>query len=303
MKKIRTFFVIIALFTAYSIHAQVSISSDGSDPDSSAMLDVKSTNLGLLIPRMTSAQRDAITNPAEGLLIFNTTTQCFEAYSAQDMQWYSFGCIGSYPPGTVHCNVPPTVIVDVTSTTTGKTWMDRNLGASQAATSSTDVLSYGDLYQWGRFADGHQCRTSGTISTLSSCNAPEHDKFILAPNSPYDWRSPQNDSLWKGINGINDINNPCPSGYRIPTDPELFNEQTNWSPKNAAGAFASPLKLPAAGNRKHSDGLFDQVGTTGTYWSSTVHNTNAYCLFFDNTSVSAKRLYRAHGHSVRCIKD
>ncbi len=132
---------------------------------------------------MTSAQRDAITNPAEGLLIFNTTTQCFEAYSAQDMQWYSFGCIGSYPPGTVHCNVPPTVIVDVTSTTTGKTWMDRNLGASQAATSSTDVLSYGDLYQWGRFADGHQCRTSGTISTLSSCNAPEHDKFILAPNS------------------------------------------------------------------------------------------------------------------------
>ena len=300
MKKIRTFFVIIALFTAYSIHAQVSISSDGSDPDSSAMLDVKSTNLGLLIPRMTSAQRDAITNPAEGLLIFNTTTQCFEAYSAQDMQWYSFGCIGSYPPGTVHCNVPPTVIVDVTSTTTGKTWMDRNLGASQAATSSTDVLSYGDLYQWGRFADGHQCRTSGTISTLSSCNAPEHDKFILAPNSPYDWRSPKNDNLWQGVNGIN---NPCPSGYRLPTDPELFNERKKWSSSNAAGAFASPLKLPVAGNRAYNNGSLNNVGATGTYWSSTIHTTNSYYLYFDNNSSGATTDSRAEGRSVRCIKD
>jgi hypothetical protein len=41
MKKIRTFFVIIALFTAYSIHAQVSISSDGSDPDSSAIIKLR----------------------------------------------------------------------------------------------------------------------------------------------------------------------------------------------------------------------------------------------------------------------
>jgi hypothetical protein len=38
--------------------------------------------------------------------------------------------------------------------------MDRNLGASQVATSSTDPASYGDLYQWGRPADGHQIRTS-----------------------------------------------------------------------------------------------------------------------------------------------
>jgi len=39
---------------------------------------------------------------------------------------------------------------------TGKIWMDRNLGASQVATSSTDAAAYGDLYQWGRAADGHE---------------------------------------------------------------------------------------------------------------------------------------------------
>lgn len=55
-----------------------------------------------------------------------------------------------------------TQVVDVINPTTGHTWMDRNLGASRAATSSTDTEAYGDLYQWGRAADGHQKRTSGT---------------------------------------------------------------------------------------------------------------------------------------------
>ena len=81
----------------------------------------------------------------------------------------------------------------VVNSTTGKTWMDRNLGASQVATSSTDAAAYGDLYQWGRGADGHQIRTSGTTATLSSTDQPGNGNFILAPNSPYDWRSPQKD--------------------------------------------------------------------------------------------------------------
>ena len=87
---------------------------------------------------------------------------------------------GTYPGGPVHCNgSPPTAIVDVTNPTTGAIWMDRNLGATQAATSSTDVDAYGDLYQWGRFSDGHQCRTSATNPTLSSTDQPAHGDFII----------------------------------------------------------------------------------------------------------------------------
>jgi hypothetical protein len=127
--------------------------------------------------------------------------------------------------------------------------MDRNLGASRAATSSTDAEAYGDLYQWGRAADGHQKRTSGTTSTLSNSDTPGHGNFILAPNSPYDWRSPQNNNLWQGVNGTN---NPCPAGYRLPTEAELNAERLSWSSNNAAGAFASPLKLPVAGYRDRS---------------------------------------------------
>nr|MBS0037248.1 hypothetical protein [Saprospiraceae bacterium] len=64
-----------------------------------------------------------------------------------------------YPTGYDHCG-DRTKVVPVTNPITGDIWMDRNLGASQAATASDDENSFGDLFQWGRFADGHQCRSS-----------------------------------------------------------------------------------------------------------------------------------------------
>lgn len=66
--------LILLLFVAFAIqiHAQVAINTDGTAPDNSAMLDVKSTTKGLLAPRMTQAQRVAIVNPATGLLVFQT---------------------------------------------------------------------------------------------------------------------------------------------------------------------------------------------------------------------------------------
>jgi hypothetical protein len=206
----------------------------------------------------------------------------------------------SYPQGTVHCTVTPTAVVDVTNPTTGQTWMDRNLGATQAATSSTDSLAYGDLYQWGRAADGHQCRNSATTTTLSSTDEPGHDDFITSGfGSNYDWRSPQNDNLWQGANGIN---NPCPSGYRLPTNAELDAEHESWSSDDAAGAFSSPLKLPVAGFRSSNGSLYS-VGSYGSYWSSRVDGTVSNYLDFFSFSANMDGSYRANSISVRCLKD
>jgi uncharacterized protein (TIGR02145 family) len=203
--------------------------------------------------------------------------------------------LGQYPAGTVHC-AGATTVVDVTNPTTGKIWMDRNLGATQVATSSTDVNAYGDLYQWGRRTDGHQCRTSPTTATLSSVDQPAHGNFILVPSAPFDWRSPQNTNLWQGVNGVN---NPCPSGYRLPTETELENERLSWSSSNGAGAFASPLKWPMAGFRYYNNGSLSNVGSSGYYWSSTVNGTSARLLWFGGVIDNN----RAYGFSVRCIKN
>jgi hypothetical protein len=206
----------------------------------------------------------------------------------------------AYPVGSVFCASGPTAIVDVTNPTTGKIWMDRNLGASQVATSSTDAASYGDLYQWGRRSDGHQCRTSATTATLSSTDTPAHGNFILAPNVPYDWRTPQNANLWQGVNGVN---NPCPTGYRLPTEIELDAERLSWTSNNGAGAFASPLKLPMAGGRNNDSGFLTSVGASGGYWSGTVLSSYSRRFSFLITGASIQSDFRANGRSVRCMKN
>ena len=182
----------------------------------------------------------------------------------------------------------------------GKCWMDRNLGASRVAISSTDTNAYGDLFQWGRLDDGHQSRTSGTTSTRSSSDTPGHSNFILHSSSPNDWRNPQNNNLWQGVDGIN---NPCPPGWRIPTAVEWQTELNSWVSKNNNGAYASPLKLTMGGYRDYSTGGVSAAGSRGRYRSSTISGTSAEHLGFDSSSASMNAFGRAYGQSVRCIKN
>ncbi|MFZ4771047.1 MAG: hypothetical protein ACOYLO_12770, partial [Ferruginibacter sp.] len=211
-----------------------------------------------------------------------------------------FGQASQYPAGSIFCVAGPTMIVNVTNPLTGKVWMDRNLGATQAATSSTDSSAYGDLYQWGRRADGHQCRNSGVTSVLSSTDQLAHGRFILASNSPYDWRRPQNGNLWQGVNGVN---NPCPHGYRLPLISELEAENLSWSSNDAAGAFDSPLKLPLAGIRSFYTRVLTHVGREGQYWSSTVVGIKSDYLYIGSGIATTRSGYREDGVSVRCLKD
>jgi uncharacterized protein (TIGR02145 family) len=205
-----------------------------------------------------------------------------------------------FPAGSVFCAAGQTAIVDVTNPSTGKTWMDRNLGASQVATSSTDAAAYGDLYQWGRRSDGHQCRNSTTTTTLSSTDQPGNGNFIVAPNTPNDWRSPQNINLWQGLNGVN---NPCPSGYRLPTETELDGERLSWSSNNSAGAFGSTLKWSNVGGRL-TTGVLNAGGTTARYWSSTIISGASRALAFETTNAYLTGSFaRAFGFAIRCIKN
>ncbi|PZR24021.1 MAG: hypothetical protein DI535_22755 [Citrobacter freundii] len=77
MKKRELLFMMgIVLLTSGTVKAQVGVGTTA--PNASAQLDVTSANKGLLVPRMTTAQRNAISNPATGLIVFNTTTNALE---------------------------------------------------------------------------------------------------------------------------------------------------------------------------------------------------------------------------------
>jgi hypothetical protein len=206
-----------------------------------------------------------------------------------------------YPVGTVFCTDEPTAVVEVINPSTGRIWMDRNLGATDLPTSINDVNAQGDLYQWGRGADGHQCRNSALTSTLSSTNQPGHDMFIYTNDGNYDWRNPQSNNLWQGIDGIN---NPCPSGFRLPTSAECLQEEESWSSETIDGAYNSPLKWVMTGRRNGTTGNI--LGTSsGSYWTSSpstivTTTTFSFNLSSGNTSISGNN--RADGRAVRCIK-
>ncbi|WP_158865195.1 FISUMP domain-containing protein [Maribellus comscasis] len=219
--------------------------------------------------------------------------------AGNDGQMLSF--IEGMPTWTTVIGVTMVGPTDVYNPITGEIWMDRNLGATQVATRSSDVAALGDLYQWGRAADGHESRTSESTSTLSSTDTPGHGDFILSSVPPEDWRSTRNNNLWQGVNGTN---NPCPSGYRLPTDAEWEAERASWSSNDAAGAFASPLKLPQTGNRTYNNVLIGASGTGGgDYWSSTVDGSYSGHLFFYHSGAGMNTKSRAMGYAVRCIKD
>lgn len=74
--------LLITVLSSQLLAQSVGINDTGATPDSSAILDIQSTNKGMLVPRMDSSQRMAISNPAIGLLVYDTDHQTFWFHAA-----------------------------------------------------------------------------------------------------------------------------------------------------------------------------------------------------------------------------
>ncbi len=94
----KNLYVIISLwFSVYYGFGQVGIGT--TTPDNSSILELNSTTQGLLPPRMTTIQRDAIVSPAEGLFIYNIDSKCFQYYIGTS--WSS--CLGGSRTNKLDC--------------------------------------------------------------------------------------------------------------------------------------------------------------------------------------------------------
>jgi uncharacterized protein (TIGR02145 family) len=244
-----------------------------------------------------------------GIKIDNDSSTCTSA-KAGTIRWTGKdfeGCTGKEwisLTGSISSHPDPSDGVPIVRSATGRIWMDRNLGATQVATAIDDSAAYGDLYQWGRGTDGHEKRKSKVTYTLSNSAAPGHSSFVYAYVQPQDWLAIQNDELWQNEG----INNPCPSGFRLPTREEWQAELDAYGTSMEA-LFNSPLKLTAAGSR--CPGFVTVVmcatpGTEGDYWSNTVSSEYSqyveYLYFNRWDGIQLKSDSRANGMSVRCIK-
>lgn len=218
------------------------------------------------------------------------------------------------------------------------TMMDRNLGA--ISINPGDVRAFGLLYQWGRkdpflasSSRSDNAEVGSTITWPSSVvSTSETGTIGYAVSHPTTFVYSDEDWFYAGDNSTDDtrwttsgseksIYDPCPYGWRVPDGGEsgVWSKAKNSSSEytrnydstnlgmNFSGDFgtAATIWYPSAGFRWLKDGSLASSGNTGTYWSATTSDVDAYALDFSEEGdvYPSMKYHRAYGYSVRCLQE
>lgn len=173
MKKQKWGILLLSILLSSASFAQQGVTiGTANPPDASAILDLQSTSKGFLLSRLTTAQRNAIVAPAAGLEIYNTDTDCIEAYFVTG-GWKAVQCgCNSFPDATFNV---PTGYTNIPATLTANTpgilysWTFQSGSPATSSTQSTAVT-------WnspGTYA------ISLTATDLSGCSATYTDNIVI----------------------------------------------------------------------------------------------------------------------------
>lgn len=185
----------------------VGINATGSAPGSSAMLDVSSTTKGVLIPRMSTSQRDGIASPENGLMIYNTDCNSFNYYNGSS--WVPMNSLAGNAPST------PGSITGSTSQCANATGVAYSVTAVSGATSYTWTTPSGGTIASGQgtnsvtvnfgSSSGNICVTASNACATSdaSCEAITISSAPSAPtaNAATNIASTAFDANWSASSG------------------------------------------------------------------------------------------------------
>ena len=173
--------------------------------------------------------------------------------------------------------------------------------------------------EWAKY----NVNTPGTVvaslpSALTGNRADSHGRFYQW-NRKVAWATTGSIRNWNTSvpsgNTWETANNPCPSGFVVPTKAQfdnLINECSKsynggWNSSNYGYVTltngTSNLEFVAVGMRQHSDGSLFYNGVTGDYWSSTQDGSEgSYRMNFGKNSIGMGSSQRQVGFSVRCVR-
>ena len=170
-----------------------------------------------------------------------------------------------------------------------KCWLTQNLGADNQANSATDITESARGWFW-QFNKKQGYADDGTTRIPPTT-------WIGPPISENgDWTAD---------------NDPCTillgTGWRIPTQTEWINADANGGWNNYNDAYASVLKLHAAGGLNYLGGILWNTGSYGYFWSSSQYyqlpNPGGWYLGITSSTSDMYQYSKADGNSLRCIKD
>ena len=310
--------IIIALVVMTNVHVyaqNLGIGANVFTPDSSALVEMRGTK-GLLIPRMTTAQRDSMSNsstPAQSLLIFNTTSRCYEGYL--DGEWKRLACSDLFSCGS-QLWMPTNI--NVGTRVNGNTEQNNNSQVEKYCYQDIEAncTTYGGLYQWAEamqidytynttdYPTDYTCDPCGSSGRQGICPSGYHIPTDLEW-SRYEYCIESSISP-TGSTSLTTFQNN--TGYRGSTDNAgpgakmkvTSSNSPSWDGTNASGFAALP-----AGYRS-TDGSFSNLGSNAYFWSaSETSSTHAWnrSLYSGNSQSYRNYNNKKNGFSVRCLKN